>query len=101
LLLVGDNPGGRERVKVEPISGKGQTTINPNSGLIAMAGGGSLTTSGYGGYAERNGSLKTIIDYNQLAKAMQKAPSPIIQISELNKKQASLSKVNKTVNITD
>ena len=101
LLLVGDNPGGRERVKVEPISGKGQTTINPNSGLIAMAGGGSLTTSGYGGYAERNGSLKTMIDYNQLAKAMQKAPSPIIQISELNKKQASLSKVSKTVNITD
>jgi hypothetical protein len=101
LLLVGDNPGGRERVKVEPISGKGQTTINPNSGLIAMAGGGTLTTSGYGGYAERNGSLKTMIDYNQLAKAMQKAPSPIIQISELNKKQASLSKVSKTVNITD
>jgi hypothetical protein len=101
MLLVGDNPGGRERVTVEPISGKGQTTINPNSGLIAMAGGGTLTTSGYGGFAERNGGLKTMIDYNQLAKAMQKAPSPIIQISELNKKQASLSKVSKTVNITD
>lgn len=101
LLLVGDNPGGRERVKVEPISGKGQTTINPNSGLVAMAGGGTLTTSGYGGYAERNGGLKTMIDYNQLAKAMQKAPAPIVQISELNKKQASLSKVSKTVNITD
>jgi hypothetical protein len=101
MLLVGDNPGGRERVTVEPISGKGQTTINPNSGLVAMAGGGSLTTSGYGGYAERNGGLKTVIDYNLLAKAMQKSPSPIIQISELNKKQASLSKVSKTVNITD
>lgn len=101
LLLVGDNPGGRERVKVEPISGKGQTTINPNSGLVAMAGGGTLTTSGYGGYAERNGGLKTMIDYNQLAKAMQKAPAPIVQISELNKKQSSLNKVNKTVNIAD
>ncbi len=99
LLLVGDNPGGRERVKVEPISGKGQTTINPNSGLVAMAGGGTLTTSGYGGFAERNGGLKTMIDYNQLAKAMQKSPAPIVQISELNKKQASLSKVGKTVNL--
>ena len=101
LLLVGDNPGGRERVKVEPISGKGQTTINPNSGLVAMAGGGTLTTSGYGGFAERNGGLKTMIDYSQLAKAMQKAPAPIVQISELNKKQSSLSKVNRTVNIAD
>ena len=99
LLLVGDNPGGRERVKVEPISGKGQTTISPNSGLVAMAGGGTLTTSGYGGYAERNGGLKTMIDYNQLAKAMQKAPAPIVQISELNKKQNELKKVSKTVNL--
>jgi hypothetical protein len=101
MLLVGDNPGGRERVTVEPISGKGQTTINPNSGLVAMAGGGSLTTSGYGGFAERNSGLKTMIDYNLLAKAIQKNPAPIIQISELNKKQSSLEKVNKTVNITD
>lgn len=43
LLMVGDNPGGRERVTVEPLSGKGKTRINPNSGLLQMAGGGSLT----------------------------------------------------------
>lgn len=42
-LIVGDNPGGVERVTVEPLSGRGKTRIvGPN--LIAMAGGGSLTT---------------------------------------------------------
>ncbi len=49
LLLVGDNPGGVERVTVEPISGRGQTVINPNSNLkpdIAMAGGGTMTVIG-------------------------------------------------------
>ena len=49
LLLVGDNPGGVERVTVEPLSGKGRTVINPNSNLkpdIAMAGGGSMTVIG-------------------------------------------------------
>lgn len=41
MLLVGDNPGGRERVTVEPLSGKGKTRTF--GGGIAMAGGGSLT----------------------------------------------------------
>ena len=100
MLLVGDNPGGRERVTVEPISGKGQTTINPNSGLVAMAGGGSLTTSGYGGFAERNSGLKTMIDYNLLAKAIAKQPAPILQLSELNKKQSDLEVVQKKINLS-
>lgn len=43
LLMVGDNPGNRERVTVEPLSGKGTTQINPKSGLLQMGGGGSLT----------------------------------------------------------
>lgn len=42
-LLVGDNPGGKERVDVTPVSGKGQTRIF-NDGL-AMAGGGSVNGS--------------------------------------------------------
>jgi hypothetical protein len=100
MLLVGDNPGGRERVTVEPISGKGQTTINPNSGLVAMAGGGTLTTSGYGGFAERNSGLKTMIDYNLLARAVAKQPAPILQLSELNKKQNDLDSVNKKINLS-
>lgn len=46
LLMVGDNPGGRERVTVEPLSGKGQTQIYPHSGIVAMAGGGTMTAGG-------------------------------------------------------
>ena len=42
MLMVGDNPGGVERVTVEPISGRGKTTVNGN--LIKMAGGGVLET---------------------------------------------------------
>lgn len=41
MLIVGDNPGGRERVTVEPLSGKGKTRTF--GGGVAMAGGGSLT----------------------------------------------------------
>lgn len=41
MLLVGDNPGGRERVTVEPLSGRGQTRVFGDG--IAMAGGGSMT----------------------------------------------------------
>jgi len=42
-ILVGDNPGGKERVDVTPISGKGKTRIF-NDGA-AMAGGGSINGS--------------------------------------------------------
>lgn len=41
MLVVGDNPGGVERVSVTPISGKGQTKVS--KGLVQMAGGGSFT----------------------------------------------------------
>jgi hypothetical protein len=45
-LLVGDNPGGRERVSVTPESGKGQTRVLSGSVPgIAMAGGGSINGS--------------------------------------------------------
>lgn len=44
MLLVGDNPGGVERVTVEPISGRGKTRVSPKGNLIAMAGGGVLET---------------------------------------------------------
>lgn len=43
LIMVGDNPGGVERVTVEPVSGKGKTRVL-NNGAIAMAGGGSVST---------------------------------------------------------
>lgn len=43
LMVVGDNPGGRERVDVTPISGRGQTRVG--GGMIQMAGGGSIVAN--------------------------------------------------------
>lgn len=68
LLLVGDNPGGAERVTVEPISGRGQTRIfNPSkiSGIsngIAMAGGGTLTVQA----AQQQRQIQQLIDVQQI-----------------------------------
>lgn len=42
LLMVGDNPGGVERVDVTPVSGKGKTVVGKN--MVAMAGGGTMFT---------------------------------------------------------
>lgn len=83
LLLVGDNPGGVEQVSVRPISGKGQTSVAPGGNLIAMAGGGTLTS--FGGYAERRNGDNGIFDYNALADAMAKQPAPMLSLTELNK----------------
>ena len=54
LLLVGDNPGGRERVNVTPLSGKGQTRVFGNGAGIAMAGGGSIDGSILAASSTRN-----------------------------------------------
>ncbi len=45
LLMVGDNPGGVERVDVTPVSGRGRTRVG-NGGMIQLAGGGSVFTDG-------------------------------------------------------
>jgi len=47
LALLGDNPGGREHVRVTPLSGRGRST--PIPGGVAMAGGGeALAGAGAG-----------------------------------------------------
>jgi hypothetical protein len=68
MLLVGDNPGGVERVTVEPISGRGKTVVHPDSNLIAMAGGGSLTAMGETRFAASQASGQ--FDLNRLAGLM-------------------------------
>lgn len=92
LLMVGDNPGGRERVQVTPLSGMGQTTIHPSSGMVRMAGGGSITT-GFGGYSERNSNKDGLIDYEKLAETLSKLPPGVLLLSELNKVQKSTNKM--------
>ncbi len=82
LLMVGDNPGGVERVTVEPISGKGQTKVAPNGNLIAMAGGGSLTTFNDGGFAKN--TMSASADQSlMMANALKNMPVPEISIKEV------------------
>jgi hypothetical protein len=52
LLLVGDNPGGRERVTVEPLSGRGRTVMGGN--MIKLAGGGVVETQSQTASARAN-----------------------------------------------
>lgn len=97
LLMVGDNPGGRERVTVEPLSGKGQTTISPTSGMIRMAGGGSLI-AGDGGLNVNTQTLET----NQAlitANAMKRMPTPVIGIEQFVREEARLTTKQSAVRI--
>jgi predicted nucleic acid-binding Zn-ribbon protein len=84
LLLVGDNPGGVERVTVEPLSGKGKTRVAQNSNLIAMAGGGTLTAYSDGNYLANTGTRET----NQaimMANMMKRMPRPIVQVVDIKR----------------
>lgn len=83
MLMVGDNPGGVERVTVEPISGKGQTKVF-GSNLMAFGGGGSVTTAGDGGLFVNSSTMET----NQnimMANAMKMMPPPIVDVVEFTK----------------
>jgi hypothetical protein len=85
MLMVGDNPGGVERVTVEPISGKGQTKVW-GSNLMAFGGGGSVTTSGDGGLFVNSSTMET----NQnllMANAMKMMPPPEVSVKEVTKVQ--------------
>lgn len=80
-LLVGDNPGGRERVSVTPESGKGQTRVLSGSVPgIAMAGGGSI-----------NGSILAASQTNpidaqfSLNDAIRSMPAPVLEYTEFTR----------------
>lgn len=73
MLLVGDNPGNRERVTVEPLSGRGKTRVNKNAGLIAMAGGGSLTFDG-----NKELAVASAQQSIQLRNSIKNMPIPVV-----------------------
>jgi len=77
MLLVGDNPGGRERVTVEPLSGVGKTHYNPRSGLMAMAGGGSLTFDG-----NRDLAVQSVSQMIQLKNSIKNMPKPVVGVKQ-------------------
>jgi len=80
LMMVGDNPGGKERVTVEPLSGKGQTKMIP-----AFGGGGSLI-AGSGSQLMRKDSGAQI---SALGDKIQKMRIGI-DLLELREKQSNL-----------
>lgn len=78
LMLVGDNPGGRERVTVEPLSGKGQTRVHGNR--IAMAGGGTLTTGFDDGGITKNAAVSQMQQALMFTNAIKNLPSPVVGV---------------------
>ena len=78
LLMVGDNPGGVERVTVEPLSGRGKTVVG--SGMIKMAGGGTLTTGGITGNEVRTASAlaQNAFSANQMAALINQVKTVLV-----------------------
>lgn len=89
LLLVGDNPGGRERVSVTPLSGRGQTRVARNSGLIAMAGGGSLTVDSAGLSQVGNSIGSDVLTQNNISKAIAESMAgignPVVSVVDIKR----------------
>lgn len=73
MLLVGDNPGGVERVTVEPISGRGQTKVSKNGNLVAMAGGGVLETQSVTNPINQSFALSGIMDKIEVVASWKEA----------------------------
>jgi hypothetical protein len=86
LLLVGDNPGGRERVTVEPLSGKGKTKIYPGSGMVAMAGGGTLTTGAALTKGISGPINNDVSQTNNIITAFKNLPPPEVSVKEVTKR---------------
>jgi hypothetical protein len=82
LMLVGDNPTGRERVTVEPIGAKGKTWVNPNSNLVAMAGGGTLIADGGASLSRVTQDTNRMFGMNDLFKNM---PAPIVKVTDIER----------------
>lgn len=87
MLLVGDNPGGRERVTVEPLSGKGQTRTF--GGGIAMAGGGSLTFDPRmkDGGIVANQNMELTRQSMIMANMIKGLPRPVVDVVQITKVQ--------------
>jgi hypothetical protein len=85
MLMVGDNPGGVERVTVQPLSGKGITSVDPGSGLIRLAGGGTVTADG--GMVVRNAAQQMKgngVTAEQVMEMISKLPAPVVAVTDIN-----------------
>jgi hypothetical protein len=95
MIMVGDNPGGVERVTVEPLSGRGQTKVGKGANLLHLAGGGSVTAFGGGQFAQQ-----TIINQvnNQAASNKQivdgiQGRVPVLVVETLDRVTSNMQRV--------
>lgn len=89
MLLVGDNPNGRERVTVEPIETRGKTSISRNSGLVKMAGGGTLITDGGASVNAMTSQVNSVLDMESMLRNL---PTPVVKVTDINRVQNNVSK---------
>lgn len=92
MLMVGDNPGGVERVTVTPISGKGKTVVG--DGMIKLAGGGSVTAAGSSFISSTARASESSINFNQMMQAFTQVPI-VVTVEDIN---AGVSRVDNIVN---
>lgn len=78
MIMVGDNPGNRERVTVQPLSGRGKSSYNKNAGLASFAGGGSMTFDPASAAATQN-----INQALATSNAIKRMPRPVVGVKEI------------------
>lgn len=87
MLMVGDNPGGVERVTVEPISGRGNTVVDPTGNLIKLAGGGTVIADGGMAISEASAPV------NEMISRTMKGYNPVLSLSEFRRVNGELDSV--------
>ena len=94
LIMVGDNPGGVERVTVEPLSGRGQTKVGKGANLLHLAGGGSVTSLGgqYAGQSIINQVNNQAASNKQIVEGM-KGLQPVLVVETDERVRSNMRRV--------
>lgn len=85
LMMVGDNPGGVERVDVTPISGVGTTVVGGS--LSRFAGGGSVISDGG---LNKNMGVSAVNDQMLLMNMFKHMPAPVSSWKEFTELDAQI-----------
>jgi len=101
LLMVGDNPGGVERVTVEPLSGRGKTKVSNNGNLIAMAGGGTLTTQPSAPFQTSyiSGQLNSERLMNRMIDSIKMIPRTAVVIEDVDRLQQQRAEITEAATL--
>lgn len=83
MLLVGDNPGGREHVTVKPLSGRGKTRSFGKNGIAAAGGADFIADGG----ASKNAAVSETNQTILFANALKAMPTPEVSVKEISKVQ--------------